>query len=131
MIRKLLFFLTLSGILLLSSSCSKHDEDILFGVWEQVNVSDINAGYSIEWEFVNGQLHTYRRSKENLEQVQLTDSGFYFLESSPFKTTLRLLDTANSTWNNDWDVIKLNGEKLIIHMDIPGGVLFKEFIKIQ
>ena len=119
------------GLLLLFSGCKKHTEDMVEGTWEFVNVADIEALYTIEWVFEDGNLRIYHRSKANPESLTLLDTGFYILESAPVKTTIRLLGTSSSLWNNHWDVVKLDSSYLILHMDIPGGVLFKEFIKIQ
>jgi len=119
------------GLLLLLSGCKKHTEDLVVGTWEFVNVADIEAPHTIEWVFEDGNLRIYHRSKANPDDLTLRDTGFYILESSPLKTTIRLLNTSNSLWNNHWDVVKLDNSYLILHMDIPGGVLFKEFVKIQ
>ncbi len=119
------------GMLLLSSGCKKHTEDMVEGTWEFVNVANIEAPHTIEWVFEDGNLRIYHRSKANPQSITLRDTGFYILESSPVRTTIRLLNTSNSLWNNHWDVVTLDSSFLILHMDIPGGVLFKEFIKIQ
>ncbi|MBW6480394.1 MAG: hypothetical protein K0B37_13285 [Bacteroidales bacterium] len=119
------------GLLVLFAGCKKHSEDMVAGTWELVNVADIEAPHTTEWVFEDGNLRIYQRSKANPEDLTLIDTGYYILESTPFKTTIRLLNTSNSLWNNHWDVVQLDGSFLILHMDIPGGVLFKEFVKIQ
>jgi hypothetical protein len=119
------------GLLLLFQGCRKHSEDMVAGTWELVNVADIEAPHTTEWVFENGNLSIYQRSKANPNDLTLRDTGFYILESTPLKTTIRLLSTSNPLWNNHWDVVQLDKSYLILHMDIPGGVLFKEFVKIQ
>lgn len=127
------FFIPLAAILLLvfASSCKKHSEDLLFGVWEEVNVSNIEAPHSVEWSFSNGELSMYRRSRANTSDVVLTDQGFYLLSSNPFKTTLRLLETSQVLWNEHWDVEKLSNSQLIIKQNTKTGLLYKEFVRIQ
>ncbi len=119
------------AFILVLSGCKKHSEDMVRGTWEFVNVADIEAPHTIEWVFEDGNLSIYHRSTSNPEDLTLRDTGFYILESTPFNSTIRLLNTSNSLWNNHWDVVKLDSSHLILHMDIPGGVLFKEFVKIQ
>lgn len=122
--------LLISAVLFLPG-CKKHSEDLLAGTWEYVNVADINAPHTIEWVFEEGSLTIYHRSNENTDDIEEIDTGFYILESNPVGSTLRLFNTSNSLINGNWDVITLDNSKLILHMDIPGGVLFKEFIKIR
>ncbi len=110
-------------------SCGKDREDLLRGTWERVNVEDINNPYSYEWVFDLGEVTMYRRSKDNPSSVTQINHGFYLLETTPIKTTLKLIDTGNSTWNDRWDVITLNNNHLIIKLDIVGGVLYFEFVK--
>ena len=110
-------------------SCGKDREDLLRGTWERVNVEDINDPYSYEWVFDLGEVTIYRRLKENPSDVAQINHGFYLLETTPVKTTLKLIDTSNTTWNDRWDVITLNNNHLIIKLDIVGGVLYFEFEK--
>ncbi len=114
---------------LVFSSCSKDKEDLLRGTWERVNVENINDSYSYEWVFNEGELTMYRRLKTDPSVFTVTDRGFYLLENTPLNTTLQLIDISIGVWNEKWDVIKLDGEQLIIKLDIVGGVLLREFVK--
>lgn len=118
-------------LLTFSFACKKHTEDILSGTWEVVNVEDIYAPHTDEWEFNDGALTMYRRSKANTSDAVIHDSGVYLFESTPIKSTIRLFDTSNEIWNGNWNVVKLNDENMVIQLDIVGGVLYKEFVKIR
>ncbi|MFN2396342.1 MAG: hypothetical protein ABR597_11705 [Bacteroidales bacterium] len=119
----------LSAVLFLPG-CKKHSEVLLDGTWEMINVADINATHTMEWVFENGQVTIFERSVEtgNISEV---DSGFYVMESTPVKSTLTLFNLSNELWNDNWNVNKLDNSYLILHLDFPQGVLFKEFIKIR
>jgi hypothetical protein len=125
---KILFTLSFI-VLLLAFSCTKENEDLLRGTWERVNVENIEDPYLYEWVFDEGELIMYRRLKSDPAVATITDRGFYVLETNPIRTTLQLVDTSNSVWNEKWDVIRLNSEQLIIKLDIEGGVLLREFTK--
>lgn len=122
----ILLFLTLP---LFFSSCSKEKEDLLQGTWERVNVENINDPYTYEWVFDGGELTMYRRLKSNPSILNVTDTGFYLLETTPLRTTLQLVETSNEVWNEKWDVVKLDDGQLIIKLDIVGGILLREFVK--
>jgi len=128
MIRRLTFTI-ISASLILLQSCNKDNIDLLAGTWEWVNVENINDLYLYEWEFENGNLTIYRRLKTNPGTFSVFDRGFYIVDSNPLRTTLKLTDTANPTWNNQWVVSKLNNSQLIIKMEIEGGVLYREYIR--
>ena len=115
--------------LVLFTSCAKEKEDLLRGTWERVNVENIEDPYFYEWLFDQGELTMYRRLKTNPSVATVMDRGFYVLETTPFRTTLKLIDTSNDIWNEKWDVIRLDDQQLIIKLDIVGGVLLREFVK--
>ena len=120
-------------IILLSfalTSCMKDKAELLSGTWERVNVENINDPYTHEWVFDNGELIIQRRLKSQPTLSTVSDRGFYLLETNPLKTTLQIMETSNEIMNESWDVIKLDNEQLIIKLDIVGGVLYREFVKI-
>jgi hypothetical protein len=120
----------LSVFMLVLSSCSKDKYEFLEGTWEYVNVQNIDDAYTYEWNFENGTITMYRRIKNSNTRV-VTDKGTYLLDTSPLKTTLMLIDTSQELINQRWSVIKLDRKQLIIKLDIVGGVLYKEFVKIN
>ncbi len=124
-----LFFsqLLIAGVII--SSCTDDKYDFLQGTWERVNVEDINDPYRYEWVFQDGELTMYRISKEDPSDVSIRNSGYYSLEVNPLGTGLVLSNTSNSTWNDKWDVIKLDNEQLIINLEITGGIILREFVK--
>jgi hypothetical protein len=111
-------------------SCSKDKYEFLEGTWEYVNIEDIEDAYIYEWNFDNGELTMYRRLKNSNDRV-VTDKGTFVLDTNPLKTTLTLIDTSQELINQKWDVITLDDKHLIIKLDIVGGVLYREFIKIS
>jgi hypothetical protein len=126
-----LFIGFLISAVLLLSGCRKHSEDLLNGTWEMVNVADINATHTMEWAFENGRVTIFERPVDNPGSRTEVDNGFYVMESTPVKSRLTLFSLSNELWNDNWDVYKLDNSQLILHLDFPQGVLFKEFIKIQ
>lgn len=128
---KLQFLLLVAFTLTLGmTSCTKDKADLLSGRWERVNVANINDPYTYEWLFDNGELTMLRRPKNQPNLQTVTDRGFYLLETNPIRTTIQLLETSNEIMNERWDVIRLDNEQLIIKLDIVGGVLLYEFVKI-
>jgi hypothetical protein len=119
------------GLFLVFTSCQKDKMNLLEGTWEWVNVENINDAYTYEWEFKEGIVTMRRRLKSNPATVVTTDTGVYFLETSPLKTTLQLVDTKQTVINDKWDIIKLDKNQLIMKLDIVGGILLKEFVKIM
>jgi hypothetical protein len=111
-------------------SCSKDKYEFLEGTWEYVNVGDIEDAYTYEWNFDNGELTMYRRLKTSNNKV-VTDKGTFVLDTNPMKTTLTLIDTSQELINKKWDVITLDEKYLVIKVDIVGGVLYREFVKIS
>jgi hypothetical protein len=85
----------------------------------------------MEWVFENGQVTIFERSLENTGVITEVDRGFYVMESTPVKSTLTLFSLSNELWNDNWNVNQLDESYLILHLDFPQGVLFKEFIKIR
>ncbi len=112
------------------NSCSKSKNDLLKGSWERVNVENINDIYMYVWEFNNGDLTMKRNPKTDPGSVTITDTGIYVLETNPVGTKLQIIDTSSELYNDRWDVLKLTNEQMIIKLDIEGGVLYKEFVKI-
>jgi len=128
---KLIFLAFISLTFLCFSGCRKHSEDLLTGRWEKINVADIHSPVVVEWEFDNGVVTMFERPKESPGNFTKIDEGFYVLESTPLSTTLRLLNTSNELWNDNWDVSTLDNSLLILHLQVTGGVMFKEFVKIR
>lgn len=116
--------------LLILSSCTKDRFELLKGRWEVVNVEDINDPYIYEWEFNNGEVIMYRKLKIHPDQLSETDRGFYTLDNHPINPRLQISNTSQQVINDNWDILKLDEEQLIIQLEIVGGILYKEFIKI-
>jgi len=117
-----LIFLT--GIL----SCSDDKDEFLEGTWEVVNVADIEATHTQIWEFNSSVLTISREQKGGGNRLEL-DTGFYRLKNSLYTTQIRIDNTSNDLYNDDWDVIELSRERMIISMRVTGGIIYREFIK--
>lgn len=129
MVKHFYLLLILASMLVLGS-CAKDKTEFIEGTWEMVNIENIDDIYTYEWVFnTDGYLIQLRRSKNNVFQVEQIGSGKYLLDTSPIKTTLRLIDTPNPTMNDRWDVERLDNKQLIIKLKIEGGILYKEFVK--
>jgi hypothetical protein len=124
------YLLLIVASMLMLGSCAKDKTAFIEGTWVWVNVENINDNFTYEWEFISdGSLIQSRRSKDNISNVVQTGKGKYLLDTSPLKTTLRLIDTPSPVMNDRWDVQRLDSRQLIIKLNIEGGILYKEFIK--
>lgn len=127
---KLSLLIIMAALVALFNSCGKEKSDLLQGSWERVNVENINDAYMYMWEFNNGNLTMTRSPKDLPGSVTITDKGIYVLETNPLGTKLQIIDTSSELYNDRWDVLKLTDEQMIIKLDIEGGVVYKEFVKI-
>ena len=127
---KFTLLIVIAGLVALFNSCAKEKNDLLQGSWERVNVENINDTNMYIWEFDNGDITMSRAPKTNVGSATVTDKGIYILETNPLATKLQIIDTSSELYNDRWDVLKLTDEQMIIKLDIEGGVVYKEFVKI-
>jgi len=127
---KFTLLIVIAGLVALLNSCAKEKNDLLQGSWERVNVENINDTNMYIWEFDNGDITMSRAPKTNVGSATVTDKGIYILETNPLATKLQIIDTSSELYNDRWDVLKLTDEQMIIKLDIEGGVVYKEFVKI-
>jgi len=125
-----LFFLWIAASLLIFSSCSKDYDDLIQGRWERINVENVNDPNIQEWVFENGEFSVYRRPKENTSNITKIDGGIYVVDSAPFNHTLKILDSNNELYNENWNIVELTSEKFIIKRSLTGGVIILEFVKL-
>ncbi|MDX9942654.1 MAG: hypothetical protein RBS53_10595 [Bacteroidales bacterium] len=117
-------------ILLLFSGCKKQEyEDRIVGVWEVVNVADIDPGQGEVWEFFDNNIDVFRYPIGDYENRYLYDNGKYVVERKGLTMYLKLANLKNSTFNTSWDIFKLDRDNLIISIEVPGGIFYKEFVK--
>ena len=117
------------AILLLSGGCTKKYEDRLEGVWDWVDVVDINSEMTEEWHFIDYDFAIIRYLNGNPDSTWVWERGSFFLNWSLFGKTLEIDGTSVRSYNTEWDIIKLTDDFLIISNDIDGGILYKEYIK--
>ncbi len=123
---------TLMVALLISfSACTKTYEERLEGVWEWVNISDIDDDVVEEWHFINNEFSIERYNVNNIDSVWIYERGSFFIEANLFGKSLHISETSINSYNTKWDVIKLKDDILIISNDVDGGILYKEFIKLN
>lgn len=111
-------------------SCKKSINENISGRWEKVDVTQIEPSNVSFWDFDSGKLIIYRTPANDPATVSVVDSAFYTISGNPLKSKLVLFDAGNDLYNGEWDIVKLNDEELILNLDIEGGVLFEEFVKI-
>jgi hypothetical protein len=122
--------LLLSLTLLLLSGCRKQQyEERIEGVWEVVDVSDIEPGIGEYWEMFNNNIDIFRYRISDPTDFWLSQQGKYVIERKGTKMFLKLANLNYSTFNTSWEIFKLNEEKLIISIEVPGGIFYKEFVK--
>jgi len=128
---RIFFPLALFCCAVLFLGCSKADEETLEGIWERVNVADINSDIVEEWHFFDNVLEIFHYEKTNPEDLVLFASGVYRLKNNTNSQELFLSDMGHMDhFNGDWDVLTLNNATMVISKDIPGEVLYKEFTKV-
>gem|GEM_PF-1571725 len=126
------FFLLAAGVffVLLLGGCRKAlYEERIEAVWEVVDVTDIEPGQGEDWEMFNNNLNIYRYSIANPQNRWLHQQGKYVIEKKGTKMYLKLANLNYSTFNTSWEIFKLNEKKLIISIEVPGGIFYKEFVK--
>ncbi|MFW5757053.1 MAG: hypothetical protein ACOCUQ_02595 [Bacteroidota bacterium] len=104
--------------------------DLITGRWEKVDVTQIEPSEVSFWDFDSGKLIIYKAPVNDSTSVSVVDSAFYSISGNPLKSKLFLFDAGNDLYNGEWDIVKLNDEELILNLEIEGGVLFEEFVKI-
>jgi hypothetical protein len=123
-------FLLLSLTLVLISGCRKQQyEERIEGVWEVVDVSDIEPGQGEYWEMFNNNIDIFRYSMSDPSNYWLSQQGKYVVERKGTKMFLKLANLNYSTFNTSWEIFKLNEQKLIISIEVSGGIFYKEFVK--
>lgn len=124
-------FLALLGFsMLLLSGCRKQQyEERIEGVWEVVDVSDIEPGQGEYWEMFNNNIEIFRYSTSDPSNFWLSQQGKYVIERKGTRMYLKLANLNYSTFNTSWEIFKLTNEKLIISIEVPGGIFYKEFVK--
>ena len=127
---QIFFPLALLCCAVLLQGCSKADEETLEGIWERVNVTDIDSDIIEEWHFFDNELEIYQYHIENPEDPTLKDFGGYSLKNNLTNQELFLTEMGDDRFNGDWDVLTLNNATMVISKDIPGEVLYKEFTKV-
>jgi hypothetical protein len=118
-------------VIIFFNSCTSKYEERLDGIWEWVDVVNINAEMTEEWHFIELELTIVRYNKSNPDSTWVYERGTYFLEWNFFGTYINIEGTSINSYNTRWDVIKLSNTDLIITNDIDGGILYKEFIKLD
>jgi hypothetical protein len=117
-------------LLMLVNGCRKQEYELLIeGVWTRVDVSDIDLGTGEEWEMFNNNINIYRYNIQNPSVRWLNQQAKYVIERKGSKLYLKLANLNNGTFNTRWDIFELSEEKLIISIEVPGGVFYQEFVK--
>jgi hypothetical protein len=114
----------------LFSGCHKEKYELLQGNWQEINVADIEATHYNEWNFDNSVLTITRVLISNPAIRTVTDTGLYRLKTSVFGMELRIDNTSYELFNDDWRIIDLSRDRFYMKLDIPGGIIYREFIKI-
>ncbi len=144
-----LCFVLIIVLSFLFSGCKKEDE-LLKGVWQRIypeevewddDKDDWDFGNRVGDKYVKEKWHFMEDNKLMIRHIYDSNQedkdyhGYYTLKPI-FKTTFLAIDgipVANDflTYNTDWRIHTLDGEKLIIYHDDEGGVLLRELIKID
>lgn len=134
--QRIFSFLSLRGIVLagivlvLLSGCKKQEyEERIVGIWDVVDVTDIDPGQGEVWEMFDNNIDVYRYQVADTEDRWLHDNGKYVVERKGTKMFLKLANLNYSTFNTSWEIFELSQNKLVISIEVPGGIFYKEFVK--
>lgn len=134
--QRIFSFLSLRGIVLagivlvLLSGCKKQEyEERIVGIWDVVDVTDIDPGQGEVWEMFDNNIDVYRYQVADPEDRWLHDNGKYVVERKGTKMFLKLANLNYSTFNTSWEIFELSQNKLVISIEVPGGIFYKEFVK--
>ncbi len=127
---KIKYSLLAIAVFVVFAGCEK-EEDMLEGIWERVNVEDINAGFTEEWHMFDGELIVKEVNNSDPDNINIVDNGRFRLKPVFNKTYLSLQfnDPVIVAYDADWEVLKLTADQLIIVHDVYGGITKREFIK--
>ena len=116
--------------LLLLSGCRKQEyEERIVGIWDVVDVTDIDPGQGEVWEMFDNNIDIFRYQIDNPEERWLHDNGKYIIERKGMTMYVKLANLNYSTFNTSWEIFELSQNKLVISIEIPGGIFYKEFVK--
>lgn len=110
------------------SSCQKKQEDRLAETWRLIRVDvDSTVSWYELWQFDGQNVHMLTRDAggSNLDTI---DIGTYTVDAGMSKTIVTMQDFGNSSFNGDWEILKLNKEILIMLNTTDGGWLYREFV---
>ena len=128
-IRNFCFHIFLLGAVLLGA-CTQDYEPMIEGIWDEINVEDIEASREQEWHFKGNVVKIFRYDKNDPDKkLYPVDNGRYLVRKTPQGAKLRLTEMGDNRFNNDWEIIRLRKDKMIISVEVPGEVIYKEFIK--
>lgn len=134
--RRSIIFAALALVLL--SGCKKQEyEELIAGKWEKVPVENIDETSRIDelWWMEENVLKIYRYPAtaspdlSDLESLNAYDQGFYVIERKGTTMYLKLSNLNYTTFNTSWEIFQLDRDKLIISIEVPGGIFYKEFVK--
>lgn len=112
-------------------SCGDDRDELIQGVWEVVNVANIQAEKTEHWHFENGQVRIYEVQINNPGSKVFKEEGKYLIKTRRTKHYIKMSGLSVADYNTDWDIITLTSRQLVISNDFAGGILYKEFIKMQ
>jgi hypothetical protein len=121
--------LLIAALMPLLTACLKDYEPVVEGIWDQVNVVNINATVEREWHFVANELKIYRYNVNTPDNLILEHSGRYIVRNTAIGLYLRIAEMNYSTYNDDWEILKLKNGLMVLSLEVPGGVIYKELTK--
>ena len=128
-IRNFCFHIFLLGAVLLGA-CTQDYEPMIEGIWDEINVEDIEANREREWHFKGNELKIFWYDKNDPDKKLFpVDKGRYLVRNTPQGSYLRITEMGYPTYNSDWVIMQLRKDKMILSLEVTGGVIYKEFIK--
>ncbi len=114
-------------------SCEKSKENKIEGIWQLLNVADINSEVKEEWTFIDNNLIILEKMPDTAPDTIGTAN--YQVEAKLFKTLVPISNFSGDSvkaqfYNGDWEIIKFSKKKMRIVSCRDGRHLaFREFMK--
>lgn len=117
-------------VVLVLGGCRKSlFEERIEGDWQVVNVTDIDPSQGELWRMQSNNLSIYRYNKANPDNRWLQQQGKYVIERRDTRIFLKLANLNYTTFNTSWEIFRLTKNQLVISIEVPGGIFYKEFVR--
>jgi|AntAceMinimDraft_16_1070373.scaffolds.fasta_scaffold124472_1 hypothetical protein len=114
-------------------SCEKSKDNKIEGIWQLVNIADINSEIKEEWTFIDNNLTILEKIPDTAPDTIGTAN--YMVEAKLFKTLVPISNFSGDSakaqfYNGDWEIINFSKKKMrIVNCRDGRNLTFREFMK--